>query len=355
MENNEHLEFSADQAEFSDGATVGESFSDSLVARSGSDGSSPKKPKHRFFLTAHARKNIFIFFMLLFPLTQWTVCWLYVNFSSIFMAFQRPITGELCFDNFIRFFNEFAVAESREIMLGAIFRSFFSAQIGLWINTPLTILSTFLLFKGYYMATAFRIIYYIPGLFSSTIVYMLTRIMLQAGGPYMTILEALGFVFSEKIKHNGFLAVTGVAYPTLCICAIGIGGGNILFYTALMRRVPVSLFESAKLDGCGIWREFANIAVPLVWPTIATMVALSIGGMFGGGLDVMMLTGGEYGTLNFGLWMLRLTLNGAESTEYNNGALNYPAAIGVVLTCVMVPITLTSRKILNKLAPPVEY
>ena len=55
-------------------------------------------------LTKKAKDNWFVFTLLVFPIIQWLVFWLYLNFSSILMAFQDPITEEFTFYNFELFF-----------------------------------------------------------------------------------------------------------------------------------------------------------------------------------------------------------------------------------------------------------
>jgi multiple sugar transport system permease protein len=50
----------------------------------------------------------------------------------------------------------------------------------------------------------------------------------------------------------------------------------LLFYWTF-RRVPVELFESARLDGAGLLRIWASIAMPMARPTVVTVAVLAFG------------------------------------------------------------------------------
>ena len=57
-------------------------------------------------------------------------------------------------------------------------------------------------------------------------------------------------------------------------------GYNALIYLAAMQAIPKDLYESAAIDGAGRWRQFWQITVPLIRPTILfTVIISTIGGM----------------------------------------------------------------------------
>ena len=47
---------------------------------------------------------------------------------------------------------------------------------------------------------------------------------------------------------------------------------SVLILRNAFRHVPEELFEAARIDGCGRWRMFASVALPLVRPALATVV-----------------------------------------------------------------------------------
>ena len=57
------------------------------------------------------RERLFLFCMLILPFTQWLVFWLYVNFSSIILAFQDQRTGAWTFSNFSLFWDRLTLPD----------------------------------------------------------------------------------------------------------------------------------------------------------------------------------------------------------------------------------------------------
>lgn len=44
---------------------------------------------------------------------------------------------------------------------------------------------------------------------------------------------------------------------------------GIFLFIQACRSIPDELLESARIDGCGIWRQYVNVALPLIGPTLA--------------------------------------------------------------------------------------
>lgn len=42
----------------------------------------------------------------------------------------------------------------------------------------------------------------------------------------------------------------------------------MLLYLATLQNVPRSLYESAEIDGAGVWGKFKSITLPLITPII---------------------------------------------------------------------------------------
>jgi multiple sugar transport system permease protein len=52
----------------------------------------------------------------------------------------------------------------------------------------------------------------------------------------------------------------------------------MLIFLAGLQAVPAEIHEAAAIDGAGAWRRFRHITLPLLRPTIALMLILSITG-----------------------------------------------------------------------------
>ena len=82
---------------------------------------SEKVLNSQHFIKKKTDKNqtIFLFCMLVLPILNWLVFWLYVNASSIALAFQDARTGVFSLDNFVLFW-ESLTSKNGEIGIATI-------------------------------------------------------------------------------------------------------------------------------------------------------------------------------------------------------------------------------------------
>ena len=56
--------------------------------------------------------------------------------------------------------------------------------------------------------------------------------------------------------------------------------GAMLLYLATLQNIPGTLYESAEIDGAGMWAKFKHITIPLITPIIFYDVITSTIGSF---------------------------------------------------------------------------
>jgi cellobiose transport system permease protein len=129
-------------------------------------------------------------------------------------------------------------------------------------------------------------------------------------------------------------------------------GYNALIYLAAMQAIPYELYESAAIDGASRWRQFRDITVPSLRPTIIFTVVISTIGsiqLFGepllfssGGTNA--ITGGssrQYQTLAMYFY----------ERGFNNGHLGRAAAVAwlmfLIILIFVVINTLIARRVRN--------
>jgi putative aldouronate transport system permease protein len=108
---------------------------------------------------------------------------------------------------------------------------------------------------------------------------------------------------------NGFLSFIGAnpvdvyqrpdLWPIiLCISNLwkGVGYGSILYLAAIM-GLPAEIYEAATIDGASIFQRIRRITLPLLMPTLATLLLLSVGAIFRSIFDMFYQTVGEIGQL----------------------------------------------------------
>lgn len=71
------------------------------------------------------------------------------------------------------------------------------------------------------------------------------------------------------------LGWVGTFKPLLIPCWFGGGAFNIFLLMQFMKNIPRDMDEAATIDGCGWWRLFTRIMLPLIVPAICSVAVLT--------------------------------------------------------------------------------
>ncbi|MFA7126002.1 MAG: sugar ABC transporter permease [Bacilli bacterium] len=328
----------------------GEFVEHRVIERPSSEIDGRKKTRR---LTKKASERIFIIAMLFFPILQFVVFWVVPNFDSIIMGFQNA-SGGFTLNNFKRFFEYLGqgkdfLGQYNEIVY-AIKNSLIYFAVNIFISTPIVIFFSYVLFKRVPMAGLFKVLFYLPSIIGATVTTTLFRMLLLEGAPVYNILKDLGFI-TEQMELLGLFSSESTAFTMVIAYSIWtcVGINMIMFYGA-MRRIPNEIFESAEIDGVGFFQQFVRIVVPLIWPTITTLIIFSLSGMFISYGAVMILTPDVKTASMVGWYIIKWT-----TATDSQASLTYPAAVGLIFTVVGLPFVLLIRWLLNKVSANVEY
>lgn len=131
--------------------------------------------------------------------------------------------------------------------------------------------------------------------------------------------------------------LTGVIVP-----AIGHCGFVVFFLRQAFKALPRELFEAARIDGAGPWRQMLTIALPNIWGAAAAMAVLSFLGAWNLYLwPHLILDSREHKTLSIGLKLFATT--GEQGGEWGPlMATALLAAVPVVLLYLMAQRQLVS-------------
>ena len=307
------------------------------------DKTSNSKPTRH--LTRRTSEILFIVAMLFFPALQFVVFWIVPNFNSIILGFQTR-SGDFTLENFKDFFAN--LTEDRVdqgYLIYSIRNSLIFFGVSIFISTPIVIFFSYILFRKVPMSGAFKVIFFLPSIIGATVTTTLFYLILQRGAPAYELLKNLGLI-TPKIHESG-LFKKDPAFLMVIIYSIWtcVGINMILFYGA-MRRIPTEIFESADMDGAGFFRQFFSLVVPLIWPTITTLIIFSLSGMFITYSTVMILCPNEPTASMIGWYIVM---------ETDNQRFNYAAAVGLAFTAVGLPFVLLVRWLLNKISANIEY
>lgn len=304
-----------------------------------------------------ARDYLFVAILLAYPVLQFVITWSFVNIGSVFMAFQSTdIFGHSEFvglENFRRVFDEIfhyalnttgvAWLNNKSVIL---LNSLGYAVITIFISLPLSLISSYFLQKKMPLANLFRVIFFLPNVIPIVALVMAFNMPLNAKYGYLyTVLEAMGF----KGSLYDYWPRSQIFIYIYCIWA-GLGY-NIVLLSGAIERIPKEIYESAQLDGAGYFTEFVKITVPLVWPTIVTLVVLGLTNVLTLYLQPYLLTDGtgNGNTYSIAMEIFMGTAN-FNPTEYSK-----LAAYGLLFSLIWAPIVLLIRNRMSKKYDGIDY
>ena len=71
------------------------------------------------------------------------------------------------------------------------------------------------------------------------------------------------------------------AMPSIILFALWKGfGANMIIFVAALQAIPNELCEAARIDGASRWRQFVDVTVPLLGPTLFLVSVLTMAGYF---------------------------------------------------------------------------
>ena len=281
-------------------------------------------------------------FVLCLPAVLGLIIWYFgVNFQSIAMAFQDPVTEKFSLVNFERLLNELSNPES-EVYIGLIntLKYFVLSAI---IIPIFTYILAFYLYRKIKFAQFYLIMLYIPSIVSGVVIAAMFKNLLSPLGPISTAMNEMGLGLLPNL-----LTDKETATKTLLVIVFILGvDTNVLLWLGTFKRVPQEVIESAMLDGATENQIFLRIITPMVSTTITTLLILGCTGIFMASGPILLYTNGGAETTTLSFWIFQQT--------YTNQELNYPAAVGIFFTFIGVPLVLFLNWLSGKVAKAVEY
>lgn len=290
---------------------------------------------------------LFYSLMMILPVVHFLVFYVYINFNSIFMSFQtefKNIPGQgwtatgYGFDNFVTAWNYLV----DPINLAKVGHTFIFFAVNLFIDIPLSLFSSYYLYKKKFASPFYKVMLFLPQILSAMVLATLYKYL--CNNTYTTLTG----------EQYGLLANPDtMPWMLLLFNLIMSFGVNVLIYTSAMSGINESYIESAELDGCGSFRMFYKIIIPMIFPTVSTMLVMAFACIFVEQWQAYTLFGNaaEGFAQNIGYDIFNLSLNNSIIGE--GRALNYRelSAMGLILTAFILPVTLLFRKALDKLGP----
>lgn len=271
---------------------------------------------------------------------NWLVFYLFVNARGIFMGFFDEFTGEFTTRYFEVFFTELT-SKSSELSI-SIRNTFITFGVQNFIVFPAALLFSYFLYKKIWAYKYFRIVFFLPNIISQVVLVTLFRYIMN--GPIADILQDwMGLSAPPLLLNSEQYAMKSIMIYIVWVSL----GSNMVILGGTFSRIPAELVDSCKLDGAGFFKELWHISIPLIWPTLSTMILLNFVSLLGASGPVLLFTNGGYGTSTISFWMYSKTV--VVPNHY------YASAVGIVFSCVAVPLSFGVKALTDKIGTEVEF
>jgi ABC-type sugar transport system permease subunit len=174
-----------------------------------------------------------------------------------------------------------------------------------------------------------------------TLVYMPMMIPLVA-----STMVWIGFLNTETGWLNRFLELFGLrgpdwfnnelwVYPALTLMGLWAVGNFMIINIAGLQSVPTELYEAARIDGAGSWKQLRHITIPMISPVLLYNLVISLIATFQYFTQAFTLTNGR-GDPNGATLFMNLELY-REAFVYSG--MGYGAAIAWLLFAIVLALT----------------
>jgi multiple sugar transport system permease protein len=120
-----------------------------------------------------------------------------------------------------------------------------------------------------------RTAFFLPGAVGFAAAALLFYGFYSETGPLNDILHSVGII-NEPVAWLG--TPDRALFSTIVMVIWRFAGFNMLILLTGLAAIPTDVYEAARVDGARSWQTFRHITLPLLRPTIALMLVLSITG-----------------------------------------------------------------------------
>ena len=289
------------------------------------------------------KKSRLIFYIcgVAWPVIQFIVFYVFVNFNSILLSFRNfDIQNGYSFagiDNFKRVFSEIA---TQPFLKTAFKNTFLIFGISI-VSMFATLIMSYYLYKKHLFSGIFKVMLFLPSIIPGIALVICYKYFVEVGVP--KIWEEL-----FNISIQGLLSNPDTKLITILFFNVWFGvGSTFLLYSGAMSGISDSIIEAATLDGVTAMQEFGYIVFPMIFPTFSTFFITSFATLFTNQMSVFSFSGAQadYSVYTIGYYLYK-SVQTATMDQYP-----YLSAFGLVLTVIIIPICLLTKKALDKFGP----
>lgn len=242
-------------------------------------------PKKRGFLAQDFVRNKDLYIMII-PVLLFYILFCYVPMYGAIIAFKNytPASGIngsswVGMKHFVQFFKS-------PYFDTVIINTLRISLTNLLLNFPAPIILALLIneMKCVKYSRIVQSITYMPHFISLVVICGMIRTFTMDTGVIVTLMSFFGFERTSLLLHKEYFV------PVYVLSTVwqSVGWGSII-YLAALAGIDQGLYEAAKIDGAGKWRQTISITIPGIMPTIITMLILDVGKILNVGYEKVLL------------------------------------------------------------------
>ncbi|GLX66334.1 ABC transporter permease [Paenibacillus glycanilyticus] len=289
--------------------------------------------------------------LLLVPAIVWAIFFAYLPMAGLYMAFvnYQPSLGNFWSSMFrsefigLDWFNYFF---SNGDFLIIMRNTLASTMLTLVISFPAPILIAIALneIKGAMFKKTVQTVSYLPHFISWVIAANIIVTVLSSDGIVNKLLQWLhltdeSILFLQEGRYFWWIVAIGNTWKEM--------GYSAIMYLAAISSINPELYEAAKVDGAGRFKQIVYVTLPHLKPTIVILLIFSLGGVLNAGFDQHYLLGNG---LNQGYSDVLSTYSFRYGLQ--NSMFSYASAVGlfnsVVAFILVVIVNYSSKKLNNQ-------
>ena len=179
----------------------------------------------------------------------------------------------------------------RDIFWRAIHNTFWFVILQVVFMILFSLITALILNRNIPWRGFFRSVFFYPVLLSPVVVALIWKWVLQRYG----VLNA-GFEGAGLQPINWLLEANWSFFWIIFVSIWAHMGFYTLILLAGLQSIPSDVYEAAEMDGASNWRTFARITMPLLMPTMAVVLTLSLIRAVQAFDEIFVLTGGGPGS-----------------------------------------------------------
>lgn len=206
----------------------------------------------------------------------------YISFTTYDMVSTPTWVG---FKNYIILFT------NDDIFWKSLWNTIYHVAIAVPLGLLVGILLALLLNNKVKGMSVYRTLFYLPNIVSIVAMSLLWMWLFQPS--FGIVNEVLGPIY-DLFNIEPFLWYQSASSSKITLILMGLwtAGGSMVIYLAQMQDIPVSLYESAEVDGANWIQKIFKITLPLMTPSIFFNFIMGIIGGFQVFTIAYIMTGG---------------------------------------------------------------